>query len=206
MATRKTGTTEEGTRKTTGAKAGNVGGAGEGATAGKAAGAAKGRATAKGAGQAAGNDAAANDAAAKGAAAKKQPRTTGAAGSGGTAAGGAKRAAPRAKKPDLRSDLRDFAAARPHGWGHEDWVSFLDDLRERGHNVEDRDQVGHMLEQERLSLVLEKVPGMGAQRVRSIAEKFGNLWQLRQADADRIAREANVPRPLAEKVAEAVRA
>jgi hypothetical protein len=181
MATRKTGTTEEGARKTAGA--GKAGGAGEAA--------AKGRAAGKGAGQAAADG--------KGAAAKTQP-------TGAAASGGAKRtAAPRSKKPDLRSDLRDFAAARPQGWGHEDWVGFLDNLRERGHNVEDRDQVGHMLEQERLSLVLEKVPGMGAQRVRSIAEKFGNLWQLRQADADRIAREANVPRPLAEKVAEAVR-
>lgn len=191
MATRKTDTTEEGARKTTGA--GKVGGAGEAAAAGKG-GAAKGRAAGKGAGQGTAGQA-------KGAAAKKQPRTTGAA-----AAGGAKKtAAPRAKKPDLRSDLRDFAAARPQGWGHEDWTAFLDDLRERGHNVEDREQVGRMLEQERLSLLLEKVPGMGAQRVRSITEQFENLWQLRQADADRIARETNLPRPLAEKVAEAVR-
>lgn len=107
--------------------------------------------------------------------------------------------------PDLRKDLREFASARPDGWGHDDWLRFLEDLRERGHNVNDRDQVGLMLERERLTLALENVPGVGPRRVENIVEKFGYMWRLREASAEDISREAGVPRQIAEKVAQAVR-
>lgn len=107
--------------------------------------------------------------------------------------------------PDLRKDLREFASARPDGWGHDDWLRFLEDLRERGHNVNDRDQVGLMLERERLTLALENVPGVGPRRVQNIVEKFGYMWRLREASAEDISREAGVPRQIAEKVVEAVR-
>ncbi len=57
-----------------------------------------------------------------------------------------------------------------------------------------------MLERERIGVLLEKVPGLGAQRIRSISEAFGNVWRLREADADEIARTAKLPRDVAQRV------
>ena len=54
-------------------------------------------------------------------------------------------------------------------------------------------------------MTLEKVPGLGAQRVKSISERYGNVWRLKEASADDLARDANVPRPLAERIVESVR-
>src|SRR5690606_33332913 len=55
-----------------------------------------------------------------------------------------------ASKLDLQKDLREFASARPSGWSHGDWLTFLEGLSERGHNVADRDAIGLALEKERL--------------------------------------------------------
>ena len=106
---------------------------------------------------------------------------------------------------DLRGDARAFAAARPHGWNHDEWLGFLDDLRQKGHNIEDRETVGNLLERERLSIALERVPGIGPQRVRSIAERYGNLWRLKDVGAEELARDANIPRPLAERIVDSIR-
>lgn len=106
----------------------------------------------------------------------------------------------RKSGPDLKKDLRAFADARPDGWGHDDWLRFLEDLGQRGHNINDRDAIGSMLERERLVLALEKVPGVGPRRVQTIADRYGYLWRLRETDADQLAREANVPRAVAERV------
>lgn len=105
---------------------------------------------------------------------------------------------------DLRKNLRDFASSRPDGWSHEDWLRFLEDLQARGHNINDRDQIGSMLERERLVVALERIPGVGPQRVRNIAEKYGYLWRLKETDADQLAREADVPKSVAEKVVAAL--
>jgi hypothetical protein len=129
----------------------------------------------------------------KGAAAKSQPRVQGNGRTRGTSDG-----------VDLKKALRDFAAARPDGWNHDDWIHFLEDLKARGHNINDRDAVGRMLERERLGVLLEKVPGMGPQRIQKLADKFGTVWRLRDASTDEIADAANLPRALAEKVREAV--
>lgn len=120
-------------------------------------------------------------------------------------AGGGARGASKSRGPELRRDLRDFASGRPEGWSHEDWLGFLDHLQQRGHNINDRDQIGAMLERERLSIALERVEGLDAQQVDSIADRYGYLWRLRNADADEIAREANVPHDVAHRVVEAVR-
>lgn len=119
------------------------------------------------------------------------------------AGGGAKSAS--GGGPDLRADVRGFVSGRPQGWNHDEWLSFLEDLRGRGHNIEDRDAVGSLLERERLSVILEKVPGIGAQRVRSVAERYGNVWRLKDASADELSRDANIPRPLAERILDSVR-
>ena len=101
---------------------------------------------------------------------------------------------------DLRKDLRDFAGTRPQGWSHDDWLTFLDDLKSRGHNINDRDAIGSMLERERLALALEKIPGVGPARVRAIADRYGYLWRLRETNADQLSREADLPKSVADKV------
>jgi hypothetical protein len=115
-------------------------------------------------------------------------------------ASGGTQAAARTKKPDLRKDLRDFASARPEGWGHEDWLAFLEDLQKRGHNVSDREAIGMALEKERLDLALGKVKGLNPQRRQSLVEKYGTLWGLRDADSDEIAASAQIPRDLVDRI------
>jgi hypothetical protein len=113
----------------------------------------------------------------------------------------ARRAAPaKSNGSDLRSDLREFAKGRPQGWNHEEWLGFIEHLRGKGHNINDQEAIGSMLERERIGVLLEKVPGLGAQRIRSLAEAFGNVWRLREADADQIARTAKLPRDVAQRV------
>ncbi|HEX5727125.1 MAG TPA: helix-hairpin-helix domain-containing protein [Longimicrobiaceae bacterium] len=122
----------------------------------------------------------------------------------GTAKQPAKRRTVRrsgARKPDLREDLRAFAAGRPEGWSHDDWLAFVNHLRERGHDVSDPDAVGRSLERERLAAVLEAVPGLGPRRIEALVSRFDTLWSLRQAHVDDIARVPGIPRALAERVA-----
>ncbi len=121
-----------------------------------------------------------------------------------SAAGGRGSAAAKSGS-DLRSEMRDFVTARPGGWDHEDWSSFLEHLRSRGHAVEDDGAVGTALERERLAMCLEKVPGMGPARVRKVVETFGRVWEVRTASVDDISARTGLPRNLAEQVAAAVR-
>lgn len=101
---------------------------------------------------------------------------------------------------DLRADLREFARGRPQGWNHEEWLGFVEHLRGRGHNINDQEAIGSLLERERIGVLLEKVPGLGAQRIRALSDAFGNVWRLREADADEIARTAKIPRDVAQRV------
>lgn len=100
----------------------------------------------------------------------------------------------------LREDLRDFASARPSGWGHEDWLAFLDSLKERGHDTSEPDAIGRKLERERLAVVLSTVPGLGPKRVETLVERFETLWSMRHAGVDEVASAPGIPRSLAEKV------
>ena len=137
----------------------------------------------------------------------------------GTAAGAAKKtarkaatkksAAPRrragADAPDLRTDMREFASARPEGWDHSDWLSFLDHLKERGHDTSSPDDIGRQLERERLAVVLSGVRGLGPKRVEGLVRRFDTLWSMRRADVDDIAAVPGMNRSLAEKVRQAMR-
>lgn len=145
---------------------------------------------------------------------KKAPGT-GAAGAAKKATGGgsaAKRAAANvtagkrsaSRSPDLRKDLRDFASGRPQGWNHEDWQAFLEHLRGRGHDTSNSDAIGLALERERLALSLEKIEGVGPQRVKSLADRFTTIWSLRNADVEEIAAAANIRRDLAERIKSSV--
>ena len=147
--------------------------------------------------------------------AKKAASTRTTKSAGKSAAGKAEKSAPATKParapkkqasagPDLGADLRQFVSDNPHGWGHGEWMGLLDQLRERGHSVDDTDQIGRSLERERLAATLEGVEGVGPQRVKSIVDRYETLWSLRQADVDDVAQSAKIPRPLAERIKAAV--
>jgi hypothetical protein len=105
----------------------------------------------------------------------------------------------------LQADLRAFAAGRPEGWSHEDWLAFLDHLKERGHETGNPEALGDALERERLAVILEEVPGMGPRRVDSVVNRFGALWHLSQASVEDVSSLPSIPRALAERVLEHAR-
>lgn len=108
------------------------------------------------------------------------------------------------KSRDLKKDLRDFASARPEGWSHEDWIRFLESLESRGHNIADREMIGIALEKERLDLALSGIRGLGPQRRSALIEKYGTVWNLRNADVDEIRAVGRLPAGLAEQAKAAV--
>ncbi len=110
----------------------------------------------------------------------------------------------RKKGPDLKADLRAFVTARPAGWGHEDWLAFVDHLRERGHDTSDPEALGLLLERERLAAMLEHVQGMGPRRIQSVVDRYETAWSAHQADVDEIAALPLMTRALAEKVRQAL--
>jgi hypothetical protein len=108
------------------------------------------------------------------------------------------------KGPDLQADLRAFVTARPAGWGHDDWIAFLDHLRERGHDTTDADAIGLSLERERLAATLERIQGMGPRRVDAMVQRYDTLWSARLAGVDELAALPGMNRSLAEKVRQAL--
>lgn len=168
-----------------GAPNGPQGGTATGTTAKKAAGATKSAGTG-----------AARTSAAKTSATKTPAAKTPAAKTGGAA---------RGKAPDLRKDLRDFASARPEGWSHDDWLTFLEHLKSRGHNITEREEIGRALEKERLDLALEGVQGLQPKGRKSLVERFGNVWSLRDADPDEVSRRGGVDRSVADRIREHLR-
>lgn len=213
MATRKTGGTEAGTgnggkaaskgapRKTNG---GDGGVKGPGRAAGQSSTAAE---TGDGGGRPAPNvtpKKAAGGGAAKSATKKsaggatKSPGKTASKGTAKMSAGGA-------KGGDMRPHLRDFASTRLGGWSHDDWEGLLGNLQQRGFDVSDRDAVGMALERERLHMMLEKVPGVSSAKARTLTDRFGRLWDLRNASADEIAQAGKVPRDVAERISQSLR-
>jgi hypothetical protein len=120
----------------------------------------------------------------------------------------ARRKKEKAKEADalnLKADLRAFAAGRPEGWGHDDWLAFLEHLAQRGHDTESAAEIGEALERERLAVVLEVVQGMGPRRVDSVVNRFGSVWHLSQASVEDVCSLPSMPRSLAERVLETAR-
>ncbi|MEW5931923.1 MAG: helix-hairpin-helix domain-containing protein, partial [Gemmatimonadota bacterium] len=95
--------------------------------------------------------------------------------------------------------LRQFARSRPEGWGHDDWLGLLEELRGHGHDVSDESAVGRQLERERLLHQLEGVDGLG-DRAGALAERFGTLYSLRHAGVDEIAGVQGIDRETAERI------
>lgn len=103
--------------------------------------------------------------------------------------------------------LRSFVETHPDGWGHDDWLGLLAELRQNDVDVGDTDAIGFALENERLAWELRRsaVPGLGPKRIDAVVHRFGTLWNLRQAAPRDLAEIKTIPGPLAEKVIEAVR-
>lgn len=104
----------------------------------------------------------------------------------------------------LRKDLREFVQAHPGGWGHNEWIGLVNLLKDRGHDTSDTDAVGMALERERLTIVLERVPGLGPRRVQAIADRYPRVWNVMQAGAEEIAMATNLPRAVAQRVKDAL--
>lgn len=115
--------------------------------------------------------------------AAKSPRKT-------TAAGGG-----------MRDDLRAFARAHPGGWGHDQWLTLVEELRGKGYDVSDTDAVGMQLERERLAVALES-EGVKGKAADALVGRFETVWSLRQASVDDIASVKGVTRAQAERVKE----
>ena len=221
MATSKTGGKNAQGAGGAGKRSGSAGGSAGGAKGG-AAGAGDGRTTAPaattgeagaGTGGAGGAGKAATGGArpkAGSAAASARGKANGKSKADGTAAGAARKTAAgagargRSGEGKLEKDLREFVQAHPGGWGHNEWIGLVNLLRDRGHDTSDTDAIGMALERERLKLVLERVPGLGPQRVNTIADRYPRLWNLMQANAEEIATVTNLPKAVAEKVRDAV--
>jgi hypothetical protein len=134
----------------------------------------------------------------------------GAAGKGGARTAGSSRGATAARQgkaestvsPGLRKDLREFVQNHPGGWGHNEWIGLVNLLRDRGHDTSDTDRIGLALERERLTLVLERVPGLGARRVQAVADRYPRIWNVMQAGAEELATAANLPKAVAKRIKE----
>ena len=105
-----------------------------------------------------------------------------------------------AARSELGEELRGFVGGHPQGWGHDDWLQLLEHLRARGHEIHDPDAVGAMLERVRLTARLESVQGIGPRRIGTLSDRYGSVWNLRQADVDDVVRSARIPRALAERI------
>ncbi|HEY0024954.1 MAG TPA: hypothetical protein VGB24_18715 [Longimicrobium sp.] len=99
----------------------------------------------------------------------------------------------------LQADLRAFAIARPGGWNHEDWLGFLDSLRQKGHDLSAPEEIGSRLERERLGVVLSGIQGIGPKRVDALVNRFHTLYSARHASVEEFAG-AGLPRADAERV------
>ncbi len=107
---------------------------------------------------------------------------------------------------DLRGEIRAFLDEHPHGWSHDAWTGFLGNLQTAGYRTSDPEMIGRELEAARLHRVLDakNIRGLGPRRRSALVDRFGRLWNLRQASVEQIAEVAGINRNLAEQVRSAV--
>jgi hypothetical protein len=128
-------------------------------------------------------------------------RTGRASGSGTGSAGAARgRKSSAGDEAGMRKELRGFVSSHREGWNHDDWSQLLGRLQERGFDTSNSEEIGRRLEQERIAVHLEGVQGVGPARVKKLQEEFGTLWELRNADRDRIAAASGVKPEVADRI------
>jgi len=107
----------------------------------------------------------------------------------------------------LRTQLRAFVYAHPHGWNHHEWLELLAGLTDAGVDTTNPDQIGTALEQDRLLAFLEglDIKGLGPKRREALAAHFGGLWNLEHASAEAIAQMPGFHPALAKAIHKALR-
>ncbi len=102
----------------------------------------------------------------------------------------------------LREELRSFVAEHREGWSHGHWETLLRQLEDGGFDVAEADDIGLVLERERVLVFLEDagIPGLGPKRREAVADQFGNLWRLKHASVEELAEQSRLPRNLAEQL------
>lgn len=106
--------------------------------------------------------------------------------------------------PKLDQAVDAFVADHPEGWNHSDWLKFLDHLEGDGLDS-DPAVIGMALERTRLAALLNarKIKGLGPRRIEAVVDRFGTLWNARQAKAEDFAAISTIPSGLAEALEEA---
>ena len=106
----------------------------------------------------------------------------------------------------FRGRLSDFARDHAKGWEHEHWLALLSDLSEAGADTSDPEGIGAALEEERLLFVLGEmgVKGLGPKRRHAVVERFGRLWDLKQASVEQLSELPSFNRGLAAALYEAL--
>lgn len=107
---------------------------------------------------------------------------------------------------EVQEKLRDFVVGHPDGWNHQDWIGLLGDLESAGVDAGQSEDIGLMLEQERLTIFLSGtgVKGLGPKRREAVVSRFGRLWDLEHATVDEVAAVPGVSRSLAESLVQAL--
>jgi hypothetical protein len=107
----------------------------------------------------------------------------------------------------MQGKLEDFVQRNADGWGHLQWEALLGELEEDGHDVSDPDGIGRELERLRLQARLEetKVKGLGPKRRAAVVERFGRLWDARQASEEELAALPGLNRSVAQALHRALR-
>ncbi|MGH7476156.1 MAG: helix-hairpin-helix domain-containing protein [Longimicrobiales bacterium] len=107
---------------------------------------------------------------------------------------------------DLTAEVRNFVRSHPGGWNHGDWLAFVSHLEQHGYDVSDPERIGVELERARLAEVLQAlgINGLGPQRRQALIERFGTLWELRHATAERMAEVRGINLELARRIRSAL--
>lgn len=102
----------------------------------------------------------------------------------------------------LSTELLAFVEAHPDGWSHDDWLGLLYQLTEAGFDTADEDGIGLALERARVVRTLREmsIKGLGAKRIETVADRFGTLWNLRNASSDTMREVAGLPPTVAHEV------
>jgi len=102
--------------------------------------------------------------------------------------------------------LGEFVGENADGWGHREWRSLLATLEREGHDVSRPEAIGMELERLRLRRLLEglDVRGLGPKRTGAVVERFGRLWEARQASVESLASVPSLNRSVARALYQAL--
>ena len=103
----------------------------------------------------------------------------------------------------MSGDIQAFVQQHMDGWNHDEWMGFIHQLGEAGHDTSDQDGIGLALEQERLRCNLKSwgIKGLGPKRIEAITFAYASLENMRGTDGAAIAERTGLPKQVASEVA-----